>query len=138
MAMDSYMNGVTKDYDKAAQPVQKADSVVKTAPKAAVAKGDSTAQDGTVTSQEFIDEILNKNASKEPARGTIDSAISDMNAKMSKTRCAYAYDEDTRRITIKVYDDETDELIREVPPEKSLEVLKKVWEIAGIIIDEKR
>lgn len=93
MAMDSYMNGVTQDYDKATQPVQKADSAVKTAPKAAVTKGDSNAQDGTVTSQEFIDEILNKNASKEPTRGTIDSAISDMNAKMSKTRCAYAYDD---------------------------------------------
>ena len=48
-----------------------------------------------------------------------------------------SYDEDTKRITIKVFDDETEELIREVPPEKSLEVLKKVWEIAGIIIDEK-
>ena len=77
------------------------------------------------------------NMEKEPAMSTIDSAISKMNAEMAKTRCAYAYDEDTKRITIKVYDDETDELIREVPPEKSLEVLKKVWEMAGIMIDEK-
>ncbi len=140
MAMDSYMNGVAQDYDKTAQPVQKTDSAVKTTPKtvSASSKSDGMPQDENVTSQEFLDEILNKNASKEPTRGTIDSAISDMNAKMSKTRCAYAYDEDTKRITIKVYDDETDELIREVPPEKSLEVLKKVWEIAGIIIDEKR
>lgn len=74
---------------------------------------------------------------KEPAISTIDSAISSINAQMSKTRCAYAYDEEAKRITIKVYDEETDELIREVPPEKSLEVLKKVWEMAGIMIDEK-
>ena len=74
---------------------------------------------------------------KEPAISTIESAISSINAQMTKTRCAYAYDEEAKRITIKVYDDETDELIREVPPEKSLEVLKKVWERAGIMIDEK-
>ena len=74
---------------------------------------------------------------KEPAISTIESAISSINAQMTKTRCAYAYDEEAKRITIKVYDEETDELIREVPPEKSLEVLKKVWEMAGIMIDEK-
>lgn len=74
---------------------------------------------------------------KEPAISTIESAISSINAQMTKTRCAYAYDEDAKRITIKVYDDETDELIREVPPERSLELLKRVWEKTGIMIDEK-
>lgn len=75
---------------------------------------------------------------KEPAQSSINAAISVLNSQIAKTHCAYAYDEVTRRVSIKVYDDETDELIREVPPEKSLEALKKMWEIAGIIIDEKR
>ena len=57
--------------------------------------------------------------------------------KQNRTRCEYAYDEPTKRITIKVFDEDTDELIREVPPEKSLEVLQKVWELAGIIVDKK-
>lgn len=75
---------------------------------------------------------------KEPAQSSMDAAMSVLNSQIAKTHCAYAYDEVTRRVSIKVYDDETDELIREVPPEKSLEALKKMWEIAGIIIDEKR
>lgn len=77
---------------------------------------------------------------KEPSKSSIESTISEMNAqlKLTKTRCAYDYDEDTKRITIKVYDEENDELIREVPPEKSLEVLKRIWEMAGIMVDEKR
>lgn len=82
----------------------------------------------------------NVNANKkEPAKTTIDSAFSDMNTKIkqSRTRCEYSYDEPTKRITIKVFDEDTDELIREVPPEKSLEVLQKVWELAGIIVDKK-
>lgn len=74
---------------------------------------------------------------KEPAMSTIDAAISSMNAQMSKTKCAYAYDETTKRITIKVYNEDTEELIREIPPERSLEVLQKVWERVGIMVDEK-
>lgn len=75
---------------------------------------------------------------KEPAESSMKDALSKLNAQIANTHCAYSYDEDTRRISIKVYDDETDELIREIPPEKSLEALKKMWEIAGIMIDEKR
>lgn len=132
MAMESYMNGVTNDYDKQVKPVQSVESVKKV----------STSQESTQAANgkdgEDVNNPFGNLKEKDPSISTIDSAISGINAQMSKTRCAYAYDEDTKRITIKVYDDETDELIREVPPEKSLEVLKKVWEIAGIIIDEKR
>lgn len=133
MAMESFVNGVAKEYEAAAQTAK----VVENVKKPSVLK-ETTKQMKEKTEQEIVNNLLGVGQEKDPSASTIDSAISDMNAKMSKTRCAYAYDEDTKRITIKVYDDETDELIREVPPEKSLEVLKKVWELAGIIIDEKR
>lgn len=132
MAMESYMNGVANDYEKQVKPVKSVESVKKVSVSA---ENVQTLENVDV---ENANNPLGNGTVKEPSISTIDSAISGMNAQMSKTRCAYAYDEDTKRITIKVYDDETDELIREVPPEKSLEVLKKVWEIAGIIIDEKR
>ena len=77
---------------------------------------------------------------KEPSKSTIDSVMSEANQKMrmTKTRCEYSYDEPTKRVSIKVFDKDTDELIREVPPEKSLEMLQKMWELAGIMVDEKR
>lgn len=75
---------------------------------------------------------------KEPTVNSIDSAFSSANSKLSKTRCEYSYDEDTKRVSIKVYDKNSDELIREVPPEKSLEMLQRIWELAGIMVDEKR
>lgn len=75
---------------------------------------------------------------KDPSEKTIDSVISEVNNKLSQTRCEYSYDEDTRRVAIKVFDKESEELIREVPPEKSLELLKKFREMVGIIVDEKR
>ncbi len=75
---------------------------------------------------------------KEPTVSSIDSAVSSANSKLSKTRCEYSYNEATRRVSIKVFDKDSDELIREVPPEKSLEMLQKMWELAGIMVDEKR
>lgn len=75
---------------------------------------------------------------KDPTKKTIDAMMSEANQKLSRTRCEYSYDEPTKRVSIKVYDKDTDKLIREVPPEKSLEALQKIWELAGIIVDEKR
>ena len=53
-------------------------------------------------------------------------------------RGQYSYDEATKRVSIKVFDKTSDKLIREVPPEESLEMLQKMWELAGLIVDEKR
>ena len=43
-----------------------------------------------------------------------------------------------RQIVFKVINEDTDEVIREIPPEKSLDMLQKMWEMAGILVDEKR
>lgn len=75
---------------------------------------------------------------KDPTASSIESAFSSANSKLSKTRCEYSYDENTKRVSIKVYDKDSDELIREVPPEESLEMLQRIWELAGIMVDEKR
>ncbi|WP_342571182.1 flagellar protein FlaG [Paenibacillus sp. FSL R5-0749] len=45
--------------------------------------------------------------------------------------------EKTHQILVKVLNKETGELIREIPPEKTLDLVANMMEIAGIIIDEK-
>jgi len=35
-------------------------------------------------------------------------------------------------------DVDTDKVIREIPPEETLEMLQKLWEVAGLLVDEKR
>lgn len=76
---------------------------------------------------------------KKVAQSTIDSTMSDINSKikMSNTQLQYSIDEETQRISIKVIDQDTDKVIREIPPEETLEAIKKIWEIAGIIVDKK-
>ena len=69
----------------------------------------------------------------------VKNAIAEVNKKMNqKTRCEFSYHEDTKRVSIKVIDSETEEVIREIPPEVTLDMLSKMWEVAGILIDEQR
>lgn len=69
------------------------------------------------------------------------SVIDQANEKVRHTgnrKLAFSYNENTKRISIKVYDAITKEIIREIPPEKTLEMLERVYDLAGIMVDEKR
>lgn len=74
----------------------------------------------------------------QPSEATINDAVSSANRRMERTRCEYSYHKETNRVSIKVFDADTDEVIREIPPEKSLDMLQKMWEMAGILVDERR
>ncbi|ETT65509.1 flagellar biosynthesis protein FlaG [Paenibacillus odorifer] len=45
--------------------------------------------------------------------------------------------ERTHSVMVKVMNKETGELIREIPPEKTLDLVAKMMEIAGILIDQR-
>jgi flagellar protein FlaG len=47
------------------------------------------------------------------------------------------YHEQTKAVIVKVFNKDTGELIREIPPEKTLDLVVKMMEFAGILIDEK-
>lgn len=53
-------------------------------------------------------------------------------------RFEYNIHEKTGDIIVKVYNADTNELIREIPPEKILDLVAKLQEICGVIVDEKR
>jgi len=56
----------------------------------------------------------------------------------NNTIAEFSYNEPTKRIAIKIKDKDTEEVIKEIPSEKALEMLAKAWELAGIMVDEKR
>ncbi|MBQ9119635.1 MAG: flagellar protein FlaG [Lachnospiraceae bacterium] len=68
------------------------------------------------------------------------TAVSQANSKLkqTKTKCEFSYHEATKRVSIKVMDEDTGEVIREIPPEETLEMVEKMWELAGILVDERR
>ena len=77
---------------------------------------------------------------EETVSSKIKDTVDKVNQKIvpSKTRCEFAYHEDTNRISIKVIDQATEETIREIPAEETLDMLSKIWELAGLMVDEKR
>lgn len=64
-------------------------------------------------------------------------AVEQLNKKMNNSEAVYGIHEGTNRITIKIVDKETKETIKELPPEKTLDMIVKVWELAGMLVDEK-
>lgn len=79
-----------------------------------------------------------ENKEGQASKKQIESAVSHANSKLRKTGCQFSYHEETKRVSIKVVDKETNEVIREIPPEETLEMVEKMWELAGILVDEKR
>jgi len=61
-----------------------------------------------------------------------------MNKNMSHSEAVFGIHEQTNRVTIKIVDKETKEVIKELPPEKTLDMIAKAWELAGLLVDEKR
>lgn len=66
--------------------------------------------------------------------------IAEMNKKInnSNEEAVFGVHEETNRIMIKILDKDTKEVIKEFPPEKTLDMIARLWEMAGILVDEKR
>jgi len=77
-------------------------------------------------------------ADKEAEKNRLDSIVKEVNNKLTQTRCEFSYHDEINRMSIKVVDKETNEVIKEIPPEESFKAIEKLWEIAGLLLDEKR
>ncbi|WLR50558.1 flagellar protein FlaG [Bacillus tianshenii] len=58
-------------------------------------------------------------------------------AEASYTTLSFKLHEKTDRYYVQVVDQGTKEVVREVPPEKFLDMMGRMWEFMGLIIDEK-
>ncbi len=81
-------------------------------------------------------ELGNEKLSKK----TIKDAIENTNKKLVSTdrKFEFSINEETNDVIIRVINKETDEVIREIPSEKILDMVAKMMELAGLFIDEKR
>lgn len=79
------------------------------------------------------------NASNQQATNEqVKKAVENMNKNLSNSEAIFGIHDATNRVTIKIVDKETKEVIKEIPPEKTLDMIAKAWELAGILVDEKR
>lgn len=68
----------------------------------------------------------------------IRQAVEKINRNAHNEEAVFGIHDATNRVTIKIIDKETKEVIKEFPPEKTLDMIAKVWEMAGIMVDERR
>lgn len=75
---------------------------------------------------------------QQPPFEQIRKAVEQLNKKIGNSEAIFGIHEATNRVTIKLVDKDTKEVIKELPPEKTLDMIARVWDMAGILLDEKR
>ena len=100
----------------------------------------NTGNSNTVQSVEDLNKIQNDGSDNQVAvqNEKIKKAVEDINKKSSNSEAIFGIHDATNRVTIKIIDKTTRDVIKEFPPEKTLDMIAKVWEMAGLMVDEKR
>lgn len=80
----------------------------------------------------------NAQSNAEAQQAQIKRAIEEINKKANNSEAVWGVHDDTNRVTIKLVDKKTREVIKEFPPDKTLDMIARVWEMAGLMVDEKR
>lgn len=88
----------------------------------------STAAENQEPTEEQLDKKL---------RDAIGMANNKLKQSQPLTRCEFTYHEDVNRVSIKLIDKDTKEVVKEIPPEKKIKMIEKLWEITGLLVDEK-
>lgn len=68
----------------------------------------------------------------------VKKAVEGINKNAKNTEAIFGIHEGTNRVTIKIIDKDSKKVIKEFPPEKTLDMIEKIWEMAGLMVDEKR
>ena len=125
-----------------AKPVQKTavENMEVTAAEQAIAYDATTVKVAATEKQDSQGQDAGNNpaANQQATNEQIKKAVEQLNKNMSHSTAIFGIHEATNRITIKIVDKDTKEVIKELPPEQTLDMIAKVWELAGIMVDEKR
>lgn len=106
------------------------------------AEDDKSGSDGNGSPQQQQQAVGSKQqpvVNKQETPEQLKKMIAEMNKKINMTNeeAVFGVHEQTNRIIIKIQDKDTKEVIKEFPPEKTLDMIAKLWEMAGILVDER-
>lgn len=84
------------------------------------------------------DTVAPQQASKEPSREQLNKAVSELNqSSQIKTQgIEFSIDEDSQRTVVKVIDQETKEVLRQIPTREALELAKTFDSAKGSLISQ--
>lgn len=141
MGIESVKNN-TASYVRTAEPVEVRTEAAAAEAAAQQSMSDSIAAGKVSESQEKGaqngKEDADALAQQAATNATIKKVVEEINKKAHNSEAIFGIHEETNRVTIKIVDKESKEVIKEYPPEKTLDMIAKVWEMAGLMVDEKR
>lgn len=94
-------------------------------------EGEESVTLSIMADDQLVDEQKNVNQEK------LKKIMEQVTAAMPHSEAKFGIHEKTNRITIKLVDRDTQEVIKEIPPEKTLDLMAKSMELAGVLVDEK-
>jgi len=85
------------------------------------------------------EELLDNSQDVAVSEQEIAKAIEEINKTLAlhNTRLEFSVHAKTKGIMVKVIDEKTGEVIREVPPKRVLDMVAMTWEELGLLVDEK-
>lgn len=84
------------------------------------------------------DNVATPKEQQQAMNDQVKKAVERLNQSLSHSEAIFGIHEKTNRVTIKIVDKDTKEVIKEIPPEKTLDMIAKAWELAGLLVDERR
>ena len=125
-----------------AKPVQPVNSAeISQQPDTAAAPLEDIAVVGSATEKGSADNSENKNNTEDQqlTNDQIKKAVEALKkGQLENSEAVFGFHDATNRVTIKMVDKETKKVIKEFPPDETLDMIARIWEIAGIMVDEKR
>lgn len=87
------------------------------------------------TLEEKQDEGFERNFSRED----LEEAVKSTNKLIfnDSRKFEFKVHERTGRMMVKLIDRDTDEIVKELPPEKILDLVASIWDLVGILVDER-
>lgn len=132
------IQSMTAAYQGSGVAVEKVQSApkaeIKTAERVAFA-ADQTDRAAAGESNRQADKIT---MPEKASDSSLKNAVEQINRKSANMEAIFGYHEGTNRVMIKIVDKDTKEVKKEFPAEKTLDMIQKVWEMAGLMVDEKR
>lgn len=92
------------------------------------------------SSQEVIEKAkVEAKEVKKASKEDIDTQINTINKMMEtkNTGLKFNFHEDLDRIYVQIVDKNTDEVVKEIPPEKFLDMVSSMLDFMGLLIDER-
>lgn len=84
--------------------------------------------------------IQGQNVTLSLSRASLEKAVEGINQtlEITRTHLRFTLHEELEEYYVQVINDQTQEVIKEIPPKKILDIVAEIWKLAGILVDEKR